>query len=89
MEPLLTGSWEGVEAGPSSAAGGVFTLIWAQPCRRPWEQSRSTGPRLLRPWSLGVSSVAVWPGGLCRDHSSIFTQNLFGKMADILEKIKK
>lgn len=27
--------------------------------------------------------------GACGDHSFFSTQNLFGKMADILEKIKK
>lgn len=27
--------------------------------------------------------------GIPRNHSCFFTQNLFGKMADILEKIKK
>lgn len=45
----------------------------------------------------GASGRGLWaspaslcgPGGLRRDHSSVFTQNLFGKMADILEKIKK
>lgn len=88
-EPLLTSAW-----GELPGGHGAWSLVLSKVLPvtglgpgHGWAGAR--GPRRLWPWSLGVSSVTVWPWGLCHDRSSIFTQNLFGKMADILEKIKK
>lgn len=69
-----------MEPGPYLERGVPRRRAWA------WAQlGRSVGPRGA---SGRLQCRRAAPASLL-DCSSVFTQNLFGKMADILEKIKK
>lgn len=52
-----------------------------------WVAGQGHGARGARSGSPGGHGGPT--ASVSRDHCCFFTQNLFGKMADILEKIKK